>query len=99
MRAKTILSLCCFLVLLFAGAVLSAEPVPAPAVAPFLSSVQPAPVCAAVPAATPAANLGGGPVTDSACPVALWQQCYQRYGTCMLCFCLGSSCECENRCV
>jgi len=95
MRVRTILSLCCFLVLLFSGAALFAEPtsVAAP-VAPLLTTVGAAPVCPVAPAVQ-----SSGPVTDSACPVNLWQQCFQRYGTCALCFCLGSSCECENRCV
>jgi hypothetical protein len=101
MRMKTILSLCCFVALLFAGAALFAEPAPAPAAAPVLDSgVQPAAAlfCPA-PAANTAKPIPGGPTASSACPVTLWQQCYQRYGTCMTCFCLGSACECENHCV
>ena len=92
MRARTILTLCCFVALLMVGAVLSAEPVPSPVV-PALDDAGPAPVCAA---AKP--NLGG-PVAAAACPANVWQACYQRYGTCMLCFCLSSGCECENKCV
>jgi hypothetical protein len=96
MRAKTILTLCCFLTLLLAGAALSAEPAPALS-SPVLDGVVAAPVCSAAPVALSA--LGGGPVTNSACPASLYQACFQRYGTCTLCFCLGASCECENRCV
>ena len=102
MQMKAILSLCCFVVLLFAGAALFAEPAPAAAAAPVLDSgVQPssAPFCAA-PAVPMASKPDlGGPVAASACPAAIWQQCFKRYGTCTLCFCLGSACECENRCV
>jgi len=97
MRAKTILTLCCFLTLLLAGTALFAEPAPA-LNSPVLDSVAAAPVCSAAPAAQNAAT-GLGPVTNSACPADLWQACYRRYGTCTLCFCLGSACECENRCV
>lgn len=97
MRGRTILSLCCFVALLLTGAALVAEPAPAPA-APVLNSAQPAPMCPApVPAAKP--DLGGGPVAAAACPATQWQQCYQRYGTCTLCYCIGASCYCENRCV
>ena len=92
MRVRTILSLCCFLALLFTGAALFAEP--AASAAPLLNTIGAAPVCPVSPV-----GQTSGPVADSACPVNLWQQCYQRYGTCALCFCLGSSCECENRCV
>ena len=102
MRVRAILSLCCFLALFLVGAVLFAEPTPAaPTAAPVLDTAGVAAVCPMTPVAvkTTTPSFGGGPVTDSACPVALWQQCYQRYGTCMLCFCLGSACECENRCV
>ncbi len=108
MRVRTILRLCCFLVLLFAlfaGTVLSAEPVPAPEGA-VLNSVQPAPFCPAAPAvslpANPAnpANVGlGRPITNAACSASVWQQCYQRFGSCALCYCLGASCYCENKCV
>jgi hypothetical protein len=97
MRARTILTLCCFLALLLTGATLFAEPAPA-LNSPIFDSAAPAPVCAAAPAAQNAA-AGLGPVTNSACPVAEWQACFKRYGTCTLCFCLGSACECENRCV
>jgi hypothetical protein len=101
MRVRTILTLCSFLVLLFAGAALFAEPAPAPApAAPFLDSgAQPAaaPMC---PAPAPAAKPDlGGPVANTACPANVWQQCFQRYGTCTLCYCIGGSCYCENRCV
>lgn len=94
MRARTLLTLCCFLSLFLVGAVLSAEPVPAPAPSPLTldDAAGPAPVCAAK------AELSG-PGTAASCPANVWQACYQRYGTCMLCFCLGSACECENRCV
>lgn len=98
MRAKTILSLCCILTLLLAGAALAAETGPA-LTAPVFGDAAPAPVCSA-PAAQPAqADLGGGPVTEAACPPSVWQACFQKHGTCTLCFCIGSSCECENRCV
>jgi len=99
MRARTILSLCCFLVLLLTGAALFAESAPAP-LAPVLdSSVQPAaaPVCAAPVLAAAKPDLGG-PTASSTCPATIWQQCYQRYGTCTLCYCLSASCFCENRC-
>ncbi|MES1240716.1 MAG: hypothetical protein ABUT39_03775 [Acidobacteriota bacterium] len=97
MRARTILSLCCFLVLLLTGAALFAEPAPAPT-APFLDSVQAAPLCAA-PALTASRPDLGGPTASAACPANIWQQCFQRYGTCTLCYCLSGSCFCENRCV
>jgi hypothetical protein len=98
MRMRTILSLCCFLALLLTGAALFAEPAPAPILD---SGIQPAaaPFCPAPAISLAAKPHLGGPVATSACPVALWQQCYQRYGTCMTCFCLGSACECENHCV
>lgn len=100
MRARTILSLCCFVVLLLTGAALFAEPAPAPAAPVLNSSVQPvpAPMCPA-PALAAKPDLGGGPVAAAACPANVWQQCYQRYGTCTLCYCIGASCYCENRCV
>jgi hypothetical protein len=98
MRAKTTLLLCCVLTLLLAGPALAAETGPALTLSGF-DNAAPAPVCSA-PAAQPAqADLGGGPEPEAACPVSVWQACYQRYGTCTLCFCLGSACECENRCV
>lgn len=95
MRARTFLTLCCFVALLLVGAVLSAEPVPSPPapVVPALDDAGPAPVCAA---ARPELN---GPTTTASCPADVWQACYRRYGTCMLCFCLSSGCECENKCV
>ena len=99
MRVKTILTLCCFLALLLTGAALFAEPAPAPAAPVLDSSIQPAaaPMCPApVLAAKP--DLGG-PVANAACPAAVWQQCYQRYGSCTLCYCIGASCYCENRCL
>ena len=96
MRAQTILILCCFLTLLLAGATLFAEPAPV-LNSPVLDSVAAAPVCSA-PAAQNAAT-GLGPVTNSSCPAAEWQACFKRYGTCTLCFCISSGCECENRCV
>ena len=98
MRARTILTLCCFLTLLMVGAVLSAEPVPSPP-SPIMTALTapdtagPAPVCAAAKA-----DLGN-PGTAASCPASVWQACYQRYGTCTLCYCIGSSCYCENRCV
>jgi hypothetical protein len=97
MRARTILSLCCFLVLLLTGAALFASPAPAaPAASPVLSG--PAPACAAAPADL-AASLGlPGPGTQTACPPTLSQQCVQRWGSCALCYCIGSTCSCENRC-
>jgi hypothetical protein len=100
MRMRTILSLCCFLALLLTGAALFAEP--APTAAPALdNSVQPAvaPFCPAPAVSLASKPVPGGPTAASACPVDLWQQCYQRYGRCMTCFCLGSACECENHCV
>lgn len=105
MRARTILSLCCFVVLLLAGAALFAESAPAPLapvapIAPILDSgIQPAaaPLCAAPVLAAAKPDLGG-PVANTACPATQWQQCYQRYGTCMLCYCLSASCFCENKC-
>lgn len=100
MRAKPILALCCFLTLLLAGAALSAAPAPALA-NPVFDSGAVAPVCSAAPAAqSERLDLGGlGPVTNAPCPPAVWQACFQRHGTCTLCFCIGSACECENRCV
>lgn len=98
MRVRTILSLCCLLFVLFAGTVLAAEPVPAP-VGSVLNSAQPAPFCPAAPAESVAARAGLGPVTNAACSATVWQQCYQRFGTCALCYCLGSSCYCENKCL
>jgi hypothetical protein len=98
MRTKTILPLCCLLTLLLAGAAVAAETGPALTL-PGFDNAAPAPVCSVPLPQDAQADLGGGPVTESACPVSVWQACYQRYGTCMLCFCLGSSCECENRCV
>ena len=95
MRARTVLTLCCFVALLMVGAVLSAEPVPSPVV-PALTAPDaagPAPVCAAAKA-----DLGN-PGTAASCPASVWQSCYQRYGSCTLCYCIGSSCYCENRCV
>jgi hypothetical protein len=100
MRARTILSLCCFLVLLLTGAALFAQPAPtAAAPSPALTSA--APFCAApttVPLDLAAESLGGNPTTQSACPAALSQQCVARWGQCALCYCIGSSCSCENRC-
>jgi hypothetical protein len=98
MRAKTLLTLCCFLTLLLAGTVLFAAPAPSQD-SVLLDQITAPTTCAAAPAAQNAAALRLGPVTNSACPAAVWQACYQRYGTCTLCFCLGASCECENRCV
>jgi len=98
MRAKTILPLCFLLTLLLAGAAWAAEAGPV-LTAPVFDGAAPAPVCSA-PAAQPAqADLGGGPEPEATCPASVWQACYQRYGSCTLCFCLGSACECENRCV
>lgn len=99
MRAKAILAVCCFLTLLLAGAALFAAP--APPVPAFDNAT--APVCAVAPT-TPAPqkalpDLGIAPETRSACPVSLSQTCAQRYGQCALCYCLGTSCSCENRCV
>jgi hypothetical protein len=99
MRAKTILSLCCFLCLLLTGAALFAEPAPVPNVS-LTDIVAPAAVCPATPiapleeTAQPLVR-----VTNSACPVSLSQSCVQRFGQCALCYCIGSSCSCENRCV
>jgi hypothetical protein len=99
MRVKTILSLCCFLALLLTGAALFAEPAPAPSAPVLDSGVQPAaaPMCPA-PSLAAKPDLGG-PVANAVCPAAIWQQCYQRYGTCTLCYCIGGSCYCENRCL
>jgi hypothetical protein len=95
MRAKTIFSLCCFLCLLLTGAALFAEPAPTL----FLTgAVAPAAVCPAAPVAQSAQPLPG-PTTNAACPASVSQACVQRYGQCALCYCLGSSCSCENRCV
>jgi hypothetical protein len=97
MRAKTILTLCCLLALLLPGAVLSAEPEPA-LTFPILDEAATAPVCAAEPVAG-GKKPDGGPVVEAACPASVWQACFRRYGTCTLCYCLGASCFCENRCV
>ena len=102
MGAKPILTLCCFLALLLTGAVLFAEPAPVLTVPVFdgVAAAAPAPVCSAEPVDQgEKPDFGGGPVLKAACPADVWQACYRRYGTCTLCFCLGSSCECENRCV
>jgi hypothetical protein len=101
MGAKPILTLCCFLALLLAGAVLFAEPAPAPVLAvPFFGDAAPAPVCSAEPVDQgEKPDFGGGPVLEAVCPANVWQACFQRYGTCTLCYCLSSSCFCENRCV
>jgi hypothetical protein len=97
MRARTIFHFFCVLTLLLAGTAMAAGPA---LTAPVFADVAPAPVCSAAPVAQPAqAKLGGGPVTQAACPPSVWQACYQKHGTCALCFCLGSNCECENRCV
>jgi hypothetical protein len=103
MRAKTLLTLCCFLTLLLVGAALFAAPAPVQN-SPLLDEITAPPACSAAPAAQSpqtALGLAGGSaaVQSSACPVAIWQACFQHYGTCTLCFCLGSACECENRCV
>jgi hypothetical protein len=101
MRMKTILALGCFVALLLTGAVLSAQPAPAlplPALDNVVNPAAAAPVCSAAPAAQEARGTLG-PVTAAACPASVYQACYQRYGTCTLCFCFGSSCSCENRCV
>lgn len=99
MRAKMILCLCCVFTLLLAGAALATETGPALTL-PSFDDVAPAPICSDAPAPRNAQqDLGGGPVTEAACPPSVWQACYQRYGTCTLCFCIGSACECENRCV
>lgn len=98
MRARTVLTLCCFFALLVTGSALFAAPAPALA-APTLDSVTTAPVCSAPVARATETDLGDGPVTEASCPASVWQACYQRHGTCALCFCLGSACECENRCV
>ncbi len=104
MGAKPILTLCCFLALLLAGAVLFAEPAPAPVltvpVFDGVAAAAPAPVCAAEPVdQVKKPNFGGGLVPKAACPANVWQACFQRYGTCTLCYCLSGSCFCENRCV
>lgn len=96
MRTKMTLSLCCVLALVLAGAALAAETAPTLTV-PIFDDVAPAPICSEAQNAQ--AEPGGGPGTEASCPANLWQACYQRHGTCALCFCLGSSCECENRCV
>ena len=99
MRTRTIFHFFCVLTLLLAGTAMAAETGPALTV-PVFDDVAPAPVCSAAPVAQPAqAELGRGPVTQAACPPSVWQACYQKYGTCTLCFCIGSACECENRCV
>jgi hypothetical protein len=101
MRTKAIVTLCCFLTLLLAGVALFAEAPQAPA-APVVDNAT-APVCAVAPVtqapqqALP--DLGIAPETRSACPVSLSQTCVQRYGQCALCYCIGASCSCENRCV
>ena len=98
MRAKTILPLCFVLTLLLAGPALAAETGPA-LTAPVFDAAAPAPVCSA-PMAQPAqADLGGGPEPEAACPVSVWQACFQRFGSCTLCYCIGANCSCENRCV
>lgn len=100
MRVKAIVALCCFLTLLLAGVAAFAETSPAPAV-PALDNAT-APICAVAPTtqapqqALP--DLGVAPETRSACPFSLSQTCTQRWGACALCFCVGSSCSCENRC-
>lgn len=98
MRAQTILSLVCVLTLVVAGAVMAAETGPA-LTAPVFDNIVPAPICSEPAPRNAQQDLGGGPVTEAACPPTVWQACYQRYGTCTLCFCIGSACECENRCV
>jgi hypothetical protein len=98
MRAKTILQLCCVLTFLLTGTALAAETGPA-LTAPAFDNLAPALVCSAPVTQVAQADLGGGPGTEASCPVSVWQACYQRHGTCALCFCLGSSCECENRCM
>ena len=98
MRAKMILPLCFVLTLLLAGAALAAEPAPT-LTGPVFDAFAPAPVCSAPASQDVQADLGGGPGTEAACPPSVWQACFQKHGTCALCFCLGSSCECENRCV
>ncbi len=103
MRAKTILTLGCFVALLLIGTALSAQEAPAltlPVLDNAVNHAAAAPVCSAAPAAQNAqADLGGGPGTKASCPASVYQACYQRYGTCALCFCFGASCSCENRCV
>jgi len=47
----------------------------------------------------PAPALAGPVQMKAACPASVAQACRQRYGTCALCFCLGTTCYCENRCV
>jgi len=99
MRVRTMIVFCCLFTLLLAGAALAASP--APAVPAFDGPA--APVCSVAPTtqapqqALP--DLGIAPETRSACPVSLSQTCVQRYGQCALCYCLGTSCSCENRCV
>ena len=105
MGAKPILTLCCFLALLLTGAVLFAEPAPAPApltVPAFddVANTAPAPVCPAEPVGQgQMPDFGAGLAPKAACPANVWQACFQRYGTCTLCYCLSGSCFCENRCV
>jgi hypothetical protein len=101
MGVKPILTLCCFLALLLAGAVLFAQPEPAPALtAPIFDAAATAPVCPAEPVAKgEKPDLGGDIVLKASCPASVWQACFQRYGTCTLCYCLSASCFCENRCV
>jgi hypothetical protein len=101
MGAKPILTLCCFLALLLAGAVLFAEPAPVPTI-PVLDGVAaaPAPVCSAEPVDQgKKPDFGEELVPKASCPASVWQACFQRYGTCTLCYCLSGSCFCENRCV
>ncbi len=98
MRAKAILTLCCFVALLLTGAVLSAEPAPTlPGL--LVDAAAAAPVCSAAPALSAKPDLGGGPGAAASCPASVYQACFQRYGTCTLCYCFGGACSCENRCV
>jgi hypothetical protein len=104
MGAKPSLTLCCFLALLLAGAVLFAQPEPAPALtAPVFdnfANTATAPVCPAEPAGQgQKPDFGVDLVPKAACPASVWQACFQRYGSCTLCYCLSGSCFCENRCV
>jgi len=99
MRAKTILSLCCFLCLLLTGAALFAEPAPSLPLS-LTSTVAPAAVC---PAAAPVAPIAesaqplSGPVTNLTCSASTMQACVKRYGQCAICVCI-TSCFCENNC-
>jgi hypothetical protein len=97
MRAKPIL-FCCVLTLLLAGAVLAAETGSALTI-PVFDEAAPAPICSAPVSQDAQADLGGGPGTEASCPASVWQACYQQHGTCALCFCFGSSCSCENKCM